>query len=248
VNYPYPNYENGDLFLSWAELGTRCYAEKHPEIALKYIRNVIARYDSDGLGHQRYKRVTQTGAGDDILSNNIMAVVGLYRNIYGIRPRHNRLYLEPHLTTDLNGTRLKYWLRNQVYMIGLSAGEYSIHVNHFTVTGAHPFAVHSNENILEYFDGDEDHFSLRLSGLQSGSVNIQVWTNKHMRWEEKAEGVNGKVHHELHNLSPNAVYQLTINGMSEQQYTAGPAGSIRFDHPAGKKVLKMEMTRICKTR
>ena len=96
VNYPYPNYENGDLFLAWAELGTRCYADKHPEIALKYIQNVINQYELDGLGHQRYKRLDQSGAGDDILSNNIMAVIGLYRNIYGIRPQYNRLYIEPH--------------------------------------------------------------------------------------------------------------------------------------------------------
>ena len=120
VNYPYPNYENGDLFLAWAELGTRCYAEKNPEIALKYIHNVINRYEADGLAYQRYSRLKQTGEGDDILSNNIMAVVGLYRNIYGIRPRYNRLYIEPHLTEELNGTRLNYWLRNQNYLIEFS--------------------------------------------------------------------------------------------------------------------------------
>ena len=107
VNYPYPNYENGDLFLAWAELGTRCYAEKYPEIALKYIHNVINRYEADGLAYQRYSRLKQTGEGDDILSNNIMAVVGLYRNIYGIRPTYNRLYIEPHLTEELNCTTVK---------------------------------------------------------------------------------------------------------------------------------------------
>jgi len=42
-----------------------------------------------------------------------MAIVGLYRNIYGIRPQYNRLYLEPHLTKDLNGTKIRYWLRDQ---------------------------------------------------------------------------------------------------------------------------------------
>jgi len=47
VNYPFPNYENGDLFLAWAELGTRCYARYNPEIALKYIRNVIKQYEKD---------------------------------------------------------------------------------------------------------------------------------------------------------------------------------------------------------
>jgi hypothetical protein len=143
VNYPYPNYENGDLFLAWAELGTRCYAEKDPEIALKYIHNVISRYEADGLAYQRYSRLKQTGEGDDILSNNIMAVVGLYRNIYGIRPRYNRLYIEPHLTAELNGTRLNYWLRDQDYLVELSKEKYSISVNNFTVSYKSPFAVNS---------------------------------------------------------------------------------------------------------
>src|SRR5262249_34867745 len=42
VNWPFPRYENGDLFLAWGELGTRAYAAYQPDIALKYVKNVLA--------------------------------------------------------------------------------------------------------------------------------------------------------------------------------------------------------------
>ena len=122
VNFPYPKYENGDLFLSWGELAVRAYAKTEPDIAIKYIKNVLARYEADGLSYQRYERKTQRGAGEDILAGNCMPVVGLYRDIYGIQPKHNRLYLEPHLTPELNGTRINYRLRDQSYAIHLNTG------------------------------------------------------------------------------------------------------------------------------
>jgi hypothetical protein len=234
VNYPYPNYENGDLFLAWAELGTRCYAEKNPEIALKYIRNVINRYESDGLAYQRYSRLKQTGEGDDILSNNVMAVVGLYRNIYGIRPRYNRLYLEPHLTTELNGTQLNYRLRNQNYVVGLSNEKYSIRVNNFSVSNKHPFAVNTNGNELEYFNGDDDYFSMLISGKQPCSIDILSWGENNMSWNESGKSVKGNIHHELYNLKAKTVYQLFIDGRPQKKYTSDLKGSVSFDCPIDK--------------
>ena len=87
VNWPFPAYENGDLFLAWGELGTRAYAAYDAGLALKYVKSVLAQYANDGLAFQRYLRVSQTGAGNDILANNCSVVVGLYRNIYGLQPQ-----------------------------------------------------------------------------------------------------------------------------------------------------------------
>lgn len=241
VNYPYPNYENGDLFLAWAELGTRCYAEKNPEIALKYIRNVISQYELDGLAHQRYTRLKQTGAGDDILSNNVMAVVGLYRNIYGIHPKYNRLYLEPHITTELNGTQLKYWLRNQNYVIDLSKEKYSISVNDFSVSNKHPFAVNSNGNELEYFNGNDKSFSLKILSKQPCSVDILNWGKNTMSWKETGKNSKNSIYHEVHNLKPNEIYQLFINNRPIKKYTADINGIIHFDCPLDNNVLKIQM-------
>jgi hypothetical protein len=235
VNYPFPNYENGDLFLSWAELGTRCYAQRHADIALKYIRNVISRYEADGLGHQRYTRLQQKGAGDDILSNNIMAVVGLYRNIYGIRPQYNRLYLEPHLVRELDGTQFNYWLRGQVYTIGLSSHEYSIGVNHFSVSDRRPFAVHSSGNELEYFSGDNNRASLKISGA-SCSIVILQWGKEVRQWKETGPA---SLHHVVQDLDAGGDYQLFINDQPGKKYTADEKGIIRFDGPAENTLFKV---------
>ena len=63
VNWPFPKYENGDLFLAWGELGTRAYAAQNPAVALKYVKNVLAQYTKDGLAFQRYLRRSQLGHG-----------------------------------------------------------------------------------------------------------------------------------------------------------------------------------------
>jgi len=152
---PFPDYENGDIFLSWNELAVRAYSKYDPSIALKYIKNILTRYDKDGLGWQRYLRTPDKnsgepiGSGDDILSGNCMAIAGLYRDIYGIRPLYNGLYLDPHLVSELNGTQLKYRLRNKLFIIDLSVNEYAITVNGVTVRDTRPFAVDDNGNRLE---------------------------------------------------------------------------------------------------
>ncbi len=241
VNYPYPNYENGDMFLAWAELGTRCYAEKNPETAVKYIRNVISQYEKDGLGFQRYTRVKQTGAGDDILSNNIMAIVGLYRNIYGIRPQYNRLYLEPHLTKDLNRTKIKYWLRNQDYVIDLSQEQYSIAANNLFIAGSNPFAVNISGEKLEYFNGDEPAVSLILSGAKALTINMVKWDVNTRQWTETGSNLTKTVQHELHQLKPNAGYQLFVNDKPLRKITADAAGILRFDYPVDQNMLTIQV-------
>ncbi len=77
--FPFPYYENGDLFLSWGAVAVKAYANYKPELALKYVRNVMDRHSKDGLAYQRYGRVKQEGLGDDILSGNSLSVVGLYQ-------------------------------------------------------------------------------------------------------------------------------------------------------------------------
>ena len=162
VNFPFPKYENGDIFLSWGELAVRAYAKSNPEIAVKYVKNVLEKYEADGLSYQRYERQSQRGAGEDILAGNCMTVVGLYRDIYGIQPKHNRLYLEPHLTAELDGTRLRYQLRNQSYLIDLNAGASRMAVDDFAVLAPEPFALNVQGDTAEFFPGSQDTPSLSV--------------------------------------------------------------------------------------
>ena len=82
--FPYPMYENGDLFLSWGSIAVKAYSAYNPELALKYVKNVLDQYSKDGLAFQRYGRLKQEGEGDDILSGNSLAIVGLYQAIMAL--------------------------------------------------------------------------------------------------------------------------------------------------------------------
>ena len=74
--WPFPAYENGDIFLSWGEVATCAYVQYDPSLAVRYVKNVLDQYEKDGLAFQRYLRKTQRGAGNDILSGNALPVVG----------------------------------------------------------------------------------------------------------------------------------------------------------------------------
>lgn len=241
VNYPFPDYENGDLFLAWAELGTRCYAGYNPDIAMKYIRKVIEQYEKDGLSFQRYTRVKQTGAGDDILSNNIMAVAGLYRNIYGIRPQYNRLYLDPHLIPELNGTEFNYYLRGQKYSIKLSIENYFVSAGNYSVSDSQPFAINLGKSGLEYFMGNYDRLSMKLSSEGMCSLKILKWNPDNMIWNETVSAGPKIINHELMNLEPGRNYRIEYNGKKIRIIKSDSFGMLRFISNPGKQGLQISI-------
>ncbi len=110
-NWPFPKYENGDIFPTWGYLGVRAYVQYDKNIAIKYIVNLLNQYEKDGLSSQRYDRHTGKGLGTDILSGICTGVTALYSDVYGIQPRWNHLKINPKITKELNGTSFTYPLR-----------------------------------------------------------------------------------------------------------------------------------------
>jgi hypothetical protein len=217
VNWPFPSYENGDLFLAWGELGTRAYALHRPAVALKYVQNVLGRYATDGLAFQRYVRRSQAGAGNDILANNCSIVVGLYRNLYGLQPKHNRLYLEPHMLPELNGTHLNYRLRGQTYRIDLSVDEYSASVGKFTVRSRKPFGVATAGGRRQFYPGASPACALEIdvSVNETIQLTVQSWPERGSgirRWSVAGPAGGIAVRHAIAGLAPNAAYTLLCDG------------------------------------
>jgi hypothetical protein len=233
VNFPFPNYENGDIFLSWGELAARAYAKSKPEVAVKYIRNILAKYEEDGLSFQRYLRKSQRGAGEDILAGNCMPVVGLYRDIYGIQPKHNRLYLEAHLTPELNGTRLRYQLRGQIYLIELDAGASRVTADDFGVVLAQPAALNVKGETLEYFPGTRSTPALSVTRSRRAPVALDVesWPDGPVgqrKWAESALERGVTARHQMSGLQPGVVYELRCDARKVGSFKADAAGSIEF--------------------
>jgi hypothetical protein len=234
--FPFPNYENGDLFLSWGSVAVQAYASYDPELAVRYIRNVLDRHRVDGLAFQRYGRTHQDGLGDDILSGNSLAVVGLYQSIYGINPRYNRMYLDPHMTAELSGTELIYHYRGNGLVIGLDTNRYSVSNGQFSIQAATDFGFHTKENVLEYFNRNENISSLSatVKNGQELSIRVDNWTDSGYSWiQTTGQGKSG-IEYRIGNLQPGRRYVISINGKTSEPVPCGSAGILQFRVSAGK--------------
>jgi hypothetical protein len=241
-NFPFPKYENGDLFLSWSELGVRIYSVYDPSVALKYVKQTLARYAEDGLSFQRYLRKSQSGAGDDILAGNCMAIVGLYRDIYGIQPRPNRLYLDPHLTAELNGTALRYQLRGKLYAIDLSTEGCSVTANGCTLRDPHSFGVNAADSGLQYFPGTNTDWSMSVHPQTGEPLTVQIksWPENpstSRQWTELSPA-GRKIPHIVAHLQPYGDYELKADGRRISVLHAGLDGRIEFKTPSAHDVSK----------
>jgi hypothetical protein len=231
--FPFPNYENGDLFLSWGSIGVAAYADYSPALAVKYVRNVLDQYSKDGLAFQRYGRAKQDGLGDDILSGNCLAIVGLYQAIYGINPLYNRFYLDPHITPELAGTVLNYNFRNKRLIISLDSSSYSVSDKMFKVTDGKSFGFNTTKNQLFYFNGNSPDVSLQVTSTQHLTIDIKNWDANKMEWQQK---VIKPVTYVLHKLKPNTTYMLAVNGKPVKSIKSNLKGELIINDNPGSPV------------
>lgn len=230
---PFPNYENGDIFLSWGAVAVEAYATYKPEIAMKYIRKVLDQYGKDGLAFQRYGRKAQDGLGDDILAGNCTSIVGLYQSIYGINPRYNRFYLEPRLTPELNGTVLKYSFRDQLLTIQLRQGSYSVSNGRFSISATTGFGFNAGKGRLEYFHGDSEIAGMTLAATGTDSVEIRIaeWNADRFFWQQLAKpGI--KTDCTIAGAKPGQAYTIKAGETVVLTTTADDKGRLSFSYNA----------------
>lgn len=212
-NWPFPKYENGDIFPTWGYLGVNAYSRYNKNIALKYINKLLQQYEKDGLSSQRYSRKTQQGLGDDILAGTCTGIAALYRDIYGVRPAWNRLGLEPHMSDTLNGTRFSYVLRDTTYQLQLSTDNYTMRTNNFTVNSKKAFGAGMHGHTLSYYPGNDDEVILETTATAAHPINLQVttWMDDAFNWTITSKD---DYHFTIKGLTPRKDYWMTINSRS----------------------------------
>ena len=228
VNWPFPNYENGDIFPTWGYMGIRSYAKYDKDIALKYIKNILRQYNKDGLSSQRFARLTQEGIGFDILAGSATTITALYRDIYGIRPMWNRMGLEPHMLKELNGTEFNYTLRDDVYTIKLSENKYQLSTADFTLDNSNGFGVNMMDNTLHYYPGNQNEKELSVTRQDQQSIRMEVgeW-GQSRNWTLRSQG---EYQFLVAGLKPHSSYTLKVNGNKKQSYTANASGTVSFEY------------------
>lgn len=209
-NWPFPRYENGDIFPTWGYLGIRAYVGYDKSIALKYINNILEQYKKDGLSSQRYSRVTQLGQGDDILAGICTTITALYRDIYGIRPKWNRMGLEPNMSNSLNGTEFNYTLRDTVYQLKLSVNDYVLRTNTFSVKSNETFGASRAGNKLTYYHHNQDKDLLQVNVASNKRIDMDInsWNENQVSWTITSPN---KYQFTVTGLQPGSVHQLWMN-------------------------------------
>lgn len=239
VNWPFPNYENGDIFPSWGYLGVKSYVENDKGTALKYIKKLLEQYNKDGLSSQRFSRKTQEGLGSDILSGICTTITALYKDIYGVRPRWNRMGLEPNLSEKLNGTDFYYDLRGVKYRILLSENNYHLQSDNFIVKSDHNFGVNMQNDSLLYYSDNKEELSMIItrSSKQRLLLELKEWNSNQPTWNISS---NDNYLFTINGLLPNFNYTLLVNGKSENSYLTDDLGKVSFKyHNDGKTVYKL---------
>ena len=241
--FPFPYYENGDIFLSWGSVAVKAYAAYKPELALKYIKNILRRDSIDGLAFQRYSRKKQDGQGDDILSGNSLAIVGLYQSIYGFNPMHNRFYLNPHLTPEIAGSRLLYNYRGQRLRIGLDNNSSSISNGQIAISAATDFGFFAIADTLFYFNSDRPAFAIKASTEKSASLSLNIieCSNKKIVWEQTSSDEHGIVIYTINQLKPSSSYSIYADGKLLKKVKTDEHGSLSFRRQGSSEKVQVVM-------
>lgn len=228
--YPFPIYENGDIFLSWGAMGVEAYAGYKPDIALKYIEKILARYAEDGLAFQRYGRLKQDGLGDDILAGNSLAIIGLYKSLYGINPLPDRLWLSPHLPAKLAGTELNYRFRGNTLKIVLNGDGYEVGGLGYEVKDKGEFGVMMTDGVLEYFKDKKGPASLTARVPEGAELSVEMLKcdTSEVSWNQRTSGRKGTINNSIGNLTAGKQYLLSIDGRKPKTFIADNKGTLRI--------------------
>jgi hypothetical protein len=193
------------------------------------------------LAFQRYSRKTQDGQGDDILSGNSLAVVGLYLAIYGFNPLYNRFYLNPHITKEISGSRLNYNYRGQRLIIGLDTNLYTISNDLFTVSSTSDFGFFSTGNTVLYFNKDNPAFSIKadVGIIKHLDLNIIEYNAKAMVWNQIVKDTSGQVTYIINNLMPGSAYSIYADERLLKKIKSDLNGHLMFHQTFRAKKIKI---------
>lgn len=209
-NWPFPKYENGDIFPTWGYLGIRAYCQYDKRIALKYINKLLQQYEKDGLSSQRYSRKTQQGLGDDILAGICTSITALYRDIYGLRPEWNRMGLEPNMSTELNGTAFDYTLRDTTYHITLSESNYTLSTGRFVVNGHDSFGVSNKARTFMIYPNNSTESMLHINAATDKPLKLQLIKQSEVELTWKTMSTD-KYDFVLSGMQKNKAYKISMN-------------------------------------
>jgi hypothetical protein len=158
---------------------------------------------------------------------------------------HNRLYLNPHLPDKLSGTILNYDFRGDKLIINLDKGRYSISNNQFKLTSQNNFGCNAGKNELEYFNSNNDTYSLKARPEKTGNLSVEIvkWNENEKVWIQTAISGKSKIIYSVCNFVPDNQYVVLVDGQIVKTLKSNKEGRLTFDATADKNSSEIHIQR-----
>ncbi len=118
-NAKFPSYLHGNSFPQMTYDMMAAYAKiGNYDIPEELLRTVVEQYDWDGLIWNTYTWGLEPDTlREPWMSANVRPGAGFYDIIMGIKPKYDRLVIDPAITENMYGASVKYTLRGLKYQI-----------------------------------------------------------------------------------------------------------------------------------
>ncbi len=168
----------------------------------------MAQYKKDGLSSQRYSRKTG-GTGFRYFGRYLYKCDGSLPRHLRIRPKWNRMGLEPNLSEILNGTEFNYTLRDTDYRIRLSVDDYEMQTDRFSVKSRDAFGASFGKAVLVVYPHNEEKTVLKIFGESSSpmGVTLKQCSGNDISWEMNTADNYRFI---IEGLNPALKYKLAI--------------------------------------
>ena len=118
-NNPFPSYLHGNSFPQLSYDMMAAYAAiGNNEVPAELLRTLVEQYGKDGLIWNTYTwDLKPDTLREPWMSANARPIAGFYDIIMGIKPKYDRLVIDPSIDASLFGTSVNYELRNHAFAI-----------------------------------------------------------------------------------------------------------------------------------
>jgi hypothetical protein len=126
---------------------------------------------------------------------------------------------------------LNYKFRGGKLVIGLDKGRYSVSNAQFKVTSAKNFGFNAGKNELEYFNLNNNVYSLKAQLITKNNLSVEIikWNDKECVWNQTAPLKTGKITYSACKLKADNKYAIKIDGQISKTLKSDKEGNLRFD-------------------
>jgi hypothetical protein len=149
--------------------------------------------------------------------------------------------LNPHITSELSGSRLFYNYRDERLTITLDTNLYSVSNKRFTVSSKNDFGFFSVGDTVMYFNKNNPVYSIKAVTKNKNQLHLEIIerNSKEIIWKQSSSDASFIVSNSINNLLPNRSYLIYGDGVLLKKIKSDAKGKLMFQQSINTKELKI---------